>query len=149
MAQNSSPDAPPDAAKPWPSPLVPLLLFGGSLIAILAWSVAAANGALPPTALVLPAMALALLAAAFLARSRPHLGWMTGAGIAALGLLAGGYSLARLAQDIATGDLPVATLARAATALASLGFLAWAALAWRRHLRTRRTPSPLTPIGWR
>jgi hypothetical protein len=136
-------------AKPRPSPLAALVLFGCTLIAILTWALLAAGFAVPKTAFLLLALAVVLLTTAVLGRSKPLAGWMVGAGVAGLGLLAGGYSLVQLPRGLADGDIPIATLARAATALASVVFLLWLGLAWYRHLRGKRAANPLTPIGWR
>jgi hypothetical protein len=132
-----------------PAPGRALVLFAVVLLAILGAALAAAGLAVPASAFVLVVLSAILLVATLVGRGRPVAGWAIGAGVAVLGLLAGSYSLAIAPEALVEGVIHIVTLARAATALASVGFLVWLVLAWGHHLRRRRESTALSPIGWR
>ncbi|MCC7283907.1 MAG: hypothetical protein IT556_16095 [Acetobacteraceae bacterium] len=130
-----------------PSPIAALALLAVALLCILGAALLAASFAVPRSAYLLAVLAGALGLGIITGRRRPTAGWLVGGGVAVLGLLAGAYSLVMLPEAMTGGEPPVATLARAATALASAIFLVRALIVLRH--RRRPTPGPLSPIPWR
>jgi len=119
------------------------------MLGILCAALVAASFAVPISAFLLAVMAGALVVAIGLGRQRPLAGWLVGGGVAALGLLAGAYSLVTLPEVVTQGGPHIAALARAATALVSAAFLLRLLVVVRNRLRRRATPGPLAPIPWR
>ena len=146
----STPPIPPDPpGSLWPAPRWALALFAAALLVTLGAALVASAFAVPKSAYVLAVMAAVLGVGIGVGRRHPLSGWLIGGAVAALGVLAGAYSLVMLPESMIEGEPPTATLARAATALVSGVFLLRLLVVVRNRLRRRATPGPLAPLPWR
>lgn len=120
--QTTTPSSP-DRARP------ALVAFGLVLAVIGLGSWLGAQGSVHPTAFIPLALGVVALGVAMFSDGRPKLAWGVGAFVAALGLFGGGSALAAVPSQLVDGSVSLPVAARAATAAASVLFLAALALA--------------------